>query len=138
MLNADILDRLRAATEGTTPGPWHVGHRTIGPKGPTGFTRHIVEMLWVDDEQGVADHRFIAAAPSLIPEAADTIAALRAEVEALKADKRAAWEAGRDAAAIQIVELWSIPSAVPRRQDILFTRCDLLAAYIRTLTPPEV
>ena len=55
----DILDRLRAATEGTTPGPWMVLDPSLVP--------------------------FIADARSLIPEAADTIVALRAEVEALKA-----------------------------------------------------
>ena len=127
----DILDRLRAATEGTTPGPWHVGRSNIGPKGPTGFTRHIVEMLWIDDEQGDADARFIADARSLIPEAADTIAALRAEVEALRAEKRAAWEAGRDAA-VKTIE--PADNAYPDvRRTLRFAQ-----GSIRALTPPEV
>jgi len=58
MMTDDILDRLRAATEGTTPGPWHI-------LSPSVF-------------------QFIADARTLIPEAAATIEALRAEVKALR------------------------------------------------------
>lgn len=48
-----------------TPGPWHVGLEVIGTRNERGFTRHIVEKCW-DDEQGEADHRLIAVAPDLL------------------------------------------------------------------------
>ena len=86
----DILDRLRAATEGTTPGPWdynarlQVGPLHDGDDQAWGMICDPVAECYFSADY-LRNARFIADARSLVPEAADTIAALRAEVEALKA-----------------------------------------------------
>ena len=145
----DILDRLRAATEGTTPGPWaYNNHREVGPM-HTGddqawgmICAPVCDVSF--DARYLGNARFIADARTLIPEAADTIEALRAEVEALKAGRRAAWEAGRDAAAdaaeavgaARCIRCGNPRDNHPYRHPFVSDWGKSPVAAIRALTPP--
>ena len=132
----DILDRLRAATEGTTPGPYIVVHYVSGENSfaeiKSKARRTIAEARTTKDrDEVIATFELFALSRSLIPEAADSIAVLRAEVEALRAEKRAAWEACRDAA-VKTIE--PADNAHPDvRRTLRFAQ-----GSIRALTPPEV
>ena len=70
----------------------------------------------------------------LLIKSRDTIAALRAEVEALKAEKRAAWEAGRNAAADVVQIMTPSYKGYDSGRDALNDAQE----EIRALTPPEV
>jgi uncharacterized small protein (DUF1192 family) len=100
----DILARARAALDGVTPGPWETQcypwPTQIGCCPLVGNPRSAHhKMRNVAAANTDQDIRFIAAARSLVPEMADEIARLRAEVERLREAERTAWIAGRDAAA---------------------------------------
>jgi hypothetical protein len=128
----DILDRLRAATEGTTPGPWEASSDRL-----TDWDVWVIGPIQGHDceYQNAHDARLIASAPTLIPEAADTIEALRAEVDALRAGQRAAWEAGRDAALEAIPTGWT---GQPHCSNMDYgpNVAAKASAAIRALTPP--
>lgn len=90
MTSEDIREMLETAT----PGPYYVGKHVIGPKGKSGFLRHLVELNW-EDERGKADARLLAASWSL---AAEVIrlrekAALRDEADAMMSARIAGLDA---------------------------------------------
>lgn len=79
-MTADLIGRINDALDGTTPGPWGF---VSGP------TAHIVFSEPGDSNLGVVygldDARLIAAAPVLLREAAEQLAAKDAELADLKA-----------------------------------------------------
>lgn len=91
---SDLLDRLRAATEGVTPGTWCVSnsklirvasYQTSG-HAPVVCGVHRIGFLNGKGDPGdpLANARFIAAARDLIPEAAAEIARLQARIAVLE------------------------------------------------------
>ena len=103
---SDLLQRLRAATEGVTEGPWGTEAQGVYAKNGHQLVAHLKAHDGYRDWPTLErDRDFIAAARDLIPEAADRIAALEAEVarlrealEQAKLDHAEAFGAGWDAA----------------------------------------
>ena len=101
-MSDDLIERLNAATEGTTPGPWWTNAKYNGqemgcaiiaartdsgplPGNPTrGMVAWSSAILNTDARRCEANARFIAAARQLVPEAAAALAAQRAEIERLR------------------------------------------------------
>jgi hypothetical protein len=104
-MSDDLIDRARAALDGVTPGPWVHDPKLFSNVYSDDATGSIVAtctgFTYARRPPAVeaANARFIAFARSLVPEMADEIARLRAEVERLREAERTAWIAGRDAAA---------------------------------------
>lgn len=76
----DLIARLRADLDGATRGPWVAKYHDDGcevVRLEGGFTT-------IADVPDYSDALFIAAARQLVPEAADAIAALQAEVARLR------------------------------------------------------
>lgn len=59
-MTREQIETILKGCEGVTPGPWHKGNQIIGSKATTGFTRHLVENLWQQDQQGDKDFSHIA------------------------------------------------------------------------------
>lgn len=99
---SDLIERLNAATEGTTPGPWWTDGKYSGsemgcaviaartdcgplPGNPTrGMVAWASAVLNTKARECEANARFIATARQLVPEAADRIEELEAELAEAK------------------------------------------------------
>ena len=85
---SDLIERLNAATEGTTPGPWEIATEGnwwwIGAKNWAARVCRVV-LYSGSENENKADAIFIAAARQLVPEAADALAAKDAEIARLTA-----------------------------------------------------
>lgn len=147
---SDLVAKARAALDGVTPGPWCVADETVVltqinepiettydigyPLAETKRQKSFWTMANWPEGEPEANARFIAAARSLVPEMADEIARLRAEVERLREAERTAWERGRDAAA-EVAEdmnpdIWDYHTGNRAR-----IGTDPVAEAIRALTP---
>lgn len=77
----DLIERLRAATEGVTPGPWTLRRDAydvlLMQAGDDAIMGNRIHEEWTPPE---TDWPFIAAARQLVPEAAAALEALRDEV----------------------------------------------------------
>ena len=79
-MSDDLVQRLRAATEGVTEGPWSYRRCNCGYPA---CKRFFLDLSY-DGLFEEPNARFITSARDLIPEAADRIAALEAEVARLR------------------------------------------------------
>jgi uncharacterized small protein (DUF1192 family) len=130
-MSDDILARARAALELVHRAPW-----TQGKNHPSNVYHQgrLIAECCTRHPIGENNAHFIAAARSLVPEMADEIARLRAEVERLREAERTAWIAGRDAAVDAIDDElrrfkdWYSDSTAKEA-------ADELVSVIRALTP---
>jgi hypothetical protein len=86
----NLIERLNAATEGTTPGPWRVHDAESMGDRCCNYYMEIwssdydilvaTEVTRAHNDGGVKNMRFIAAARQLVPEAAAALAAKDAEI----------------------------------------------------------